>query len=33
MDAAFCWDSQKEGDRVEYTDISGRIILKWILQK
>jgi hypothetical protein len=33
MHAGFLWESQKEQDHHEHTDVGGRIILKCILEK
>jgi hypothetical protein len=31
--AGFWWGSLREGDQLEYLDVDGMIILKWILEK
>jgi hypothetical protein len=32
-DIGFRWGSQREKDRLEYWEVDGRIILRWIFRK
>jgi len=29
----FWWGNLREGDHLEYSDVDGRIILRWVLQE
>jgi hypothetical protein len=33
MRKGFWWESQKEREHYEYTDVGGKTILKWISEK